>query len=307
MGRKNKNNKRVLVVLVVLFLLSIGLSSSYYFLRYKKVQREYNSREKIDVYDEELSKKENRIKELEKEINDINSIDIAALKKEFFSEAKLLEDRIINGESSAKIAYLTFDDGPYNNTYKYLDVLDKYDVKATFFTTNINGEYCFDNKNVNCHNLYAEYLKRGHTIANHTYTHAIWRGLYSSVDSFMIAVKNQEDLIKEKTGGYVTNILRFPGGSATAGGLKNGIITKLRENGYGYVDWTAQDGDGGELNSTSEAWSNFKSSINQNIEVVLMHDYNNYTLAILPDAITYLRDKGYILLPLFYESNMINK
>ena len=307
MARKNKKNKRSLIVLVILLLLSIGLSSSYYFFRYKKVQKEYNSRQSLESYDKEYSEKENKIKEIEKEINDINSIDITTLKKEYFSEIKLLEDRIISGKSTAKIAYLTFDDGPYNNTYKYLDVLDKYDVKATFFTTNINGEYCFDNKSVNCHNLYAEYLKRGHTIANHTFTHAIWRGLYSSVDSFMTAVQNQEDLIKEKTGGYVTNILRFPGGSATAGGLKNGIITKLREKGYGYVDWTAQDGDGGELNSTSEAWSNFRSSINQDIEVVLMHDYNNYTLAILPDAITYLREKGYILLPLFYESNMINK
>jgi len=307
MAKKDKRNKGSLIFLVILFLLSVCASSSYYFLRYKKVQKEYNSRESLDSYDTEYASKEEKLKEIDQEINDINSINVEELKKDYFSEIKLLEDRIISGESNAKIAYLTFDDGPYYSTYKFLDVLDEYNVKATFFTTNINGEHCYDNKSYNCQTLYAEYLKRGHTIANHTYTHAIWRGLYASVDSFMTAVQNQEDLIKEKTGGYVTNIVRFPGGSPTAGYLKNGIIARLREKGYGYVDWTAQDGDGGELNSTTEAWSNFKSSINQNIEVVLMHDYNRYTLAILPDAITYLRDKGYILLPLFYESNMVNK
>ena len=52
---------------------------------------------------------------------------------------------------------------------------------------------------------------------------------------------------------------------------------------------------------------NFTNSINQNIEVVLFHDYNKITLSILPDAIKYLKDNNYILLPLFYESNMINK
>ena len=32
-----------------------------------------------------------------------------------------------------KRAYLTFDDGPSGNTVEILDILDKYDVKATFF------------------------------------------------------------------------------------------------------------------------------------------------------------------------------
>ena len=78
--------------------------------------------------------------------------------------------------------------------------------------------------------------------------------------------------------------------------------------GYGWVDWTAQDGDGLEsLSSTAEAMNYLKNETQDNIEVILMHDYNEYTLAILPEAIEYLRGKGYTLFPLFYESNMINK
>ncbi len=309
MGRKNKKNKGILVIVVLLIIL-VGIcagSFGYYELVFKDARKKHNSIKGLDSYDKEVTEKENEIKKIDEEINKINSINLDTNKEAFFKEVKALEDRIIAGNSNAKIAYLTFDDGPYYSTYKFLDVLDKYDVKATFFTTNINGDNCYDNKSYNCHLLYQEYLKRGHTIANHTYTHAIFRGLYSSADTFMNAIVNQEEMIKDLTGGYVTKIARFPGGSATAGGLKNTIVERLRARGYGYVDWTAQDGDGGDLNSTDEAWRNFTGSINQNIEVVLFHDYNRYTLSILPRAIEYLQDKGYILLPLFYESNMINK
>ena len=98
-----------------------------------------------------------------------------------------------------KAVYLTFDDGPYYNTYKVLDILDENNVKATFFTISANGEYCYDNKSENCFNLYKEYYKRGHTIANHTYTHAIFKGLYNSSDSFMDAIERQEEHIKNLT------------------------------------------------------------------------------------------------------------
>lgn len=79
--------------------------------------------------------------------------------------------------------------------------------------------------------MYQEYLKRGHTIANHTYSHGIKRGLYNSEKTFIDSVKKQEDLINSQTG-YITNIVRFPGGSATAGKLKNSIIEELRKNNY---------------------------------------------------------------------------
>ena len=156
------------------------------------------------------------------------------------------------------------------------------------------------------HSLYKKIVLDGHTIANHTYSHLIFNGLYSSSTSFINQVVKQEEFIKEKTG-VITNIVRFPGGASTAGNLKNDIIKGLREKKYGWVDWSAQDGDGGYLPNKDVAWNNFTNSINQNIEVVLFHDYNKITLSILPDAIKYLKDNNYILLPLFYESNMINK
>ena len=266
--------------------------------------------------DETLIEKKAILADKEKNLEDLNQkalfyqeIDknTQDLKDKYFGKIKELEEKIKSGESDAKIAYLTFDDGPYYNTHKVLDILDQYDVKATFFTISMNGEYCYDNKSANCYTLYKEYVSRGHTIANHTYTHGIRKGLYASVDSFIDAVDKQEEHIKNMTDGYVTNIVRFPGGSSTAGSLKNSIANALVAKGYGWVDWTAGDGDGGGLSSVDQAWANLKPTINDKIEVILFHDYSRITTSILPDVITYLKDNGYQLYPLFHDSVMIHK
>lgn len=307
MENKNRRNKKnVIIYLVFVLLLSFNI---FIYFEIKSLSREYINLDKI--YEEKktfYNQKENETLKIADQIKQIEDLDnnFEEIKKEYFSNIKKLEDEILAGNSNQKIAYLTFDDGPYYNTYNFLDILDKYNVKATFFTTSINGDNCYDRKSENCLLLYKEYLKRGHTIANHTFTHGIRRGLYNSTETFMTAVKNQEERVKAQTG-YVTNIVRFPGGSVTAGKLKNEIIEELRKNNYGWVDWTAQDGDGGSLETKEQAWNIFTSSINENIEVILFHDYNNITLSILPDAIEYLQNNGYILLPLFYESNMVNK
>ena len=311
MAKNIRKSKRKFVITLLIFLAMTSAFAYIYFyidneITTLKTNKNYNSsldyKSLVKIKTEELNKAQEEYAYFEKTEEQLSEV-----KNNYYKALKELEDKVANKEVNLKIAYLTFDDGPYYNTHKVLDILDEYDVKATFFTTSINGEKCYDNGKANCYELYQEYLKRGHTIANHTYTHGIFNGLYRSVDTFMDAVIKQEEHIKEKTGGYITNIVRFPGGSPTAGRLKSGIITELRNRGYGWVDWTANDGDGGNLKSTDQAWSNLKSSIDANIEVVLFHDYDKRTTAILPDVIKWLRSKNYILLPLFYESRMINK
>ena len=306
-----KDKKKIYRIEVILIVTIIFMSSISGFLLYKLPEQKKKYNNITNEYNKVLKKYNDKEKEYDKLLSDLKKYDnidesINTIKNTYFTKIKALEDDILNGKSDRKIAYLTFDDGPYYNTYRIFDILDENDVKATFFTTNINGEYCFDNKSENCWIRYKEYINKGHTIANHTYTHAIFRGLYSSTESFMNAVVMQEELVYNQTG-YTTNILRFPGGSSTAKGLKDPIIEQLRNRGYGWVDWSAQDGDGGELYSTSQAWSYIYNSVNDNIEVILMHDYNGITTEILDDLIKYLKENGYELYPLFYESNMINK
>ena len=313
MEKGNKKGKKgfliteiILLILIIVSLLGCILLNN----KLSEAKKNYlKNKSDYKLAMEKLNTTKVELQNISEELESYKNIDesIESIKKEYFGEIKKLEDEILAGNSNRKIAYITFDDGPYYNTHRVLQILDEGDVKATFFTISMNGEYCYDNKSENCFDMYKEYLKRGHTIANHTYTHAIRYGLYNSVDSFMSAINRQEEHVKNMTGGYTTNITRFPGGSSTAGRLKGSIIEALKAKGYGWVDWTAQDGDGGGLYSEDQAWATLKGSLDSNIEVILFHDYNTITTNILPDVINYLRENGYECYPLFYESNMINK
>ncbi len=313
---KDKRKTRSRLITIIVFSISFIISSLLIINNYFTLTNIYNKNKELKanlalIKDETIEKKQAKEK-LNNDILELNNLDdtISMTKKEVFDLAKKLEDKIINNETNYKIAYLTFDDGPYYSTNQVLDILKKYNIKATFFTIGLDKDTCYDNPNYSCYDTYKKIVDNGHTIANHTYSHLIKGGLYSSVNSFTEQVKKQEELIKNRTG-VTTNILRFPGGSATAnswtGGKLEEIKNWLRNNNYGWVDWTAVDGDGGYLPSYSTAWNYFTGSINENIEVVLFHDYSGITISMLPNAIEYLEDRNYILLPLFYESSKINK
>ena len=310
MGKHGKRIKQSLIIInFVAFIILLVLS----YFQYQSYQEKINNKDEIvKKYQEITNDKEiddRKITEITEKIDELNNIGdkIKEKRQEVFKLAAEAEKVIKKGGSKYKIAYLTFDDGPYYNTYKVLKILKQNKVKATFFTTNVNGEHCYDNKSKNCHEVYAAIAKDNHTLANHTYTHGWNRGLYRNVNTFMDAIKKQENLIKEKTG-VVTNIARFPGGSSTPGATRGKAMKQaLYKAGYGWVDWTAQDGDGGSLPDYATGMKNFKGSIGDKIEVVLFHDYHQVTTAMLPEVIKYLRSKNYIILPLFYESTMIHK
>ena len=310
MGRNKRKSGKILII-INLILSGALLTLSYF--QYQRYQNNVKEKTKvISEYKNIMNDKEmddKKINDINSKIDELNNLDnkIKNTREEVFKLASELENKIKNNETKYKIAYLTFDDGPYYNTYKVLKILKQNKVKATFFTTNTNGEHCYDNRNANCHEVYKAIAKDNHTIANHTYTHGWNRGLYTNVNTFMDAIKKQENLIKEKTG-IITNIARFPGGSSTPGTSRGKLMKEaLYKAGYGWVDWTASDGDGGYLKDYATGWKNFTRSIGEKIEVVLFHDYHAVTTSMLPNVIKYLRENNYIILPLFYESVMINK
>ena len=237
------------------------------------------------------------IDNLEKEILFYNNIEEETNKlyEEYTDNINKLENMIVKKETKAKIAYLTFDDGPYDQTQKYLDVLKKNNVRATFFTL---GKQDYKD-------TYIRIVNEDHTLANHTYYHSIHNGLYKSSDNFMNQVQKLEDLIYSYTG-HKTNIVRFPGGSATAGKYKNEIINKLHNKGYKYVDWNCYTGDGSnDLMAKHDAYYYYQDTCKDDILVILMHDYNYSTLNNLEKIINDLKDRGYILLPLTNKSIMV--
>jgi len=314
MVRDDRKSKIINIIIYIFLSLFLILISFLIYVSYKKYTNEVNINNTLNNELSDIKKmyeEKNEINnEIKNEIDNLNNIDanIANSKQEVFRLAKELEQKIIKKESDKKIAYLTFDDGPYYATHDFLKVLNKYRVKATFFTIGLDKEYCFDNRSKKCYELYKKVVDQGHTIANHSYSHLIFNGLYSSSTALINQVKKHENFIKEKTGA-TTNIFRFPGGSGTAKayGVFDSSVKKLREMNYGWVDWSASNGDGGDPGNKSQALARFKSEINENIEVVLFHDYNRVTLSMLPEAIEYLQKKNYVILPLFYDSVKVNK
>lgn len=309
MGKGHKRKNKLVYFITIPLSLLLILANIYIIYKTIPIQENTNKIENeiknIIVLQNNTNKETDK---LNQEISKLENIDteIENKKEQYYKTLKAFEDKVSNKETNYKIAYLTFDDGPYNLTHKYLEILEKYDVRATFFTIGLDKDRCYDNRNVSCQELYAKEAQAGHTMANHTYSHLIFNGLYSSTTSFINSVKQHEQLIEEKTG-IKTNIVRFPGGIASAGYLKNSITEELRNLGYGWVDWTASNGDGGAVPNSTTAMNNLKKTINEDIEVILFHDYSYITLSILPEAIEYLRSQNYVLLPLFYESRMINK
>ncbi|KAF3893314.1 Glycoside hydrolase/deacetylase [Trichophyton interdigitale] len=67
---------------------------------------------------------------------------------------------------------LTYDDGPYIYTRDLLDILDSFNVKATFFITGINSNKgAIDDPNYPWADLIRRMYNSGHQIASHTWSH----------------------------------------------------------------------------------------------------------------------------------------
>ena len=217
-------------------------------------------------------------------------------KEEGFRQLGELEQKIKAGESTQKIAYLTFDDGPYDNTTEaILDVLKEKGVHATFFLRHRPDHVAQIRREI----------REGHTLANHSYSHKI-KAVYQSADSCIREIRDQQEWLTE-TVGVTPQIYRFPGGSPTAGSKKQAIAAALAADGLGYVDWNCATGDGlpGAL-TTEKAYQTAIGSVGeQKIVVMLMHDYSTATLEALPEIIDTLKAEGYLLMPLFRESVMI--
>ena len=305
-----------IIGIIICLVLIAGFSFTLIFITHE--QRLYKT--EITETNKLIEKQQNNISLIQSEIDAIqNEITenknvekiIKDLKEQYPILMSELESDIIQDRSDAKIAYLTFDDGPYLLTNSYLDVLDEYNVKATFFELEKDAKFGYDEDVVDTYNsIYRRVISSGHTLGNHTSSHIIKRslnGIYNSVDNFMNAILENREFI-ENNFGYTTTIMRFPGGSSTAGELKDEIVERLNEEHYGYVDWNSATGDGGSLVSPNQSVANILETTNdRKFLVVLMHDYSENTLEALPRIIEGLRDQGYTLLPLFYESTMVEK
>ena len=197
--------------------------------------------------------------------------------------------KILDKKKNIGTIYLTFDDGPSNNTSKILDILKQEDIKATFFLVNFNSSY-----NPAVKRIYDE----GHSIGIHSYTHN-YKLIYSSVSAYFDDLNKMNDKIKTITGSD-TKLLRFPGGSSnTISSFNKGIMTTLVKEvtnaGYHYFDWNVDSSDAWSARNSNDVYNNVVNNLKKGTNIVLMHDLssNEKTVNALEKIIKDAKEKGY--------------
>lgn len=185
------------------------------------------------------------------------------------------------GQEEIHKVYLTFDDGPSIYTNDILDILDSYNVKATFFVVGKEG--------TNAEEALQRIVDEGHTLGMHSYSHK-YKELYESMDSFTQDFARIRDSIYQATG-VESVCYRFPGGSSnTVSEIDmHDFIDYLDSQGVEYYDWNVSSGDGGSMKlSTDTLLENCTKDIDtRDTSIILLHDSAEKptTVEALPDII----------------------
>lgn len=192
-----------------------------------------------------------------------------------------------------KSIYLTFDDGPGPYTEELLDILKKYDVKATFFVTDQNLTKGYDN-------AIKRAYEEGHTIGLHSATHN-YGYIYSSVDNYFNDLYAIQSKVYAITG-FRPMLIRFPGGGSNTVSktYDNGTkimsqLTKAVEaKGFRYFDWNVVSGDAGETTNTARVVSNVINALgSKSTYVVLQHDIKKFSVDAVEAIIQFGLSHGY--------------
>lgn len=298
-GMRKDRDKKIVFAIIIFSI--IGIIASLGFIFYNKHKIVEASAQNTNVITEEVSMSDNSANiegksdnAEDKEVSNSQPSDDANGNKQISEDVQKFIDSVKNiyNGTDGKRVFLTFDDGPTKEvTPHILDILDKYNIKATFFVLGTRVE---QNPDI----LKREY-DSGHYIANHSFSHK-YSSIYKSADSVLEEYNRTENAIRVALGNnsYSSNLFRFPGGSY--GGqyekIKKEARKKLNENGIAYLDWSALTYDAEGAKTKDAILSNLKETINgwDNV-VILMHDAadKKITYETLEDVIKYLQGKGY--------------
>lgn len=197
---------------------------------------------------------------------------------------------VLKNSGQKNHAYLTFENGPDETiTPQILDILRRYNIKATFFMTGKEIE-----KNPQ---LCTRVMQEGHLAAVSSYTN-VYSTIYSNEATFMNEVNKTYELIAENApaGIEAFKLVRFPGGSNYT--KTTALAEKLADEGYYQCDWNCSNGD--EVTSVKKTAENLLFYFNKykpqlNNLVIQMHDSADKqpTVDMLSQLIEQLIDEGW--------------
>jgi peptidoglycan/xylan/chitin deacetylase (PgdA/CDA1 family) len=174
---------------------------------------------------------------------------------------------------------LTFDDGPYNDTNELLDVLDQYNVKATFFICGNNlGKGRIDDDSNPWPSVLQRMHSSGHQMASHSWTHQDLALVNSTIRQKQVVYN---EMAFRNLFGFFPTYFRPPYGDCKSASGCLGDVTDL---GYHVVTWNIDTKDylnddpnliQNSKDTFSEAVSNDSST---NAYVELSHDIHYETV-----------------------------
>lgn len=187
----------------------------------------------------------------------------------------------VNNRDAGKCVALTFDDGPHPQyTPMILDILDKYDAKATFFVIGKNAKSYPD--------IVKDEVARGHEIGNHTYSHPDLKKI--SADEFLMEIQKTSDIIYDITG-KTPILFRPPGGY-----INNDIVKEVLSCDSKTVLWSwRQDTKDWACPGVDCIVSGVLDNLKDG-DIILFHDYNSGkspTPKALEQILEKLTEKGY--------------
>lgn len=188
---------------------------------------------------------------------------------------------IYSVETDEKKVAISFDAAWGNEqTPELLDILDRYDVKATFFLV---GQWVD-----NFPESVKEIAKKGHDVENHSNTHAHMPEL--SLEGMTEEIVSCNDKIKALTGKCPT-LFRPPYGD-----YNNNVVGAVKNQNMYCIQWDVDSLDWKDL-SADEITQRVTSKL-QNGSIVLLHNGAKNTPAALPSIIEGIKAQGYELVPI---------
>ncbi len=177
-------------------------------------------------------------------------------------------------DSKKPMVALTYDDGPHDvNTHRILDVLERYNARATFFVVGSRVEYYSS--------CVVRADKLGCEIGNHSYSHVIYTTV--SREKMLDEINKTNALIKRFTGKDV-RVARAPGGSVGQSAALTGLP---------FIQWSIDTRDW-ESRSADKVTGIIKNQVRDG-SIILMHDLYGSTAQATENVVPWLIQKGYQL------------
>ncbi|MBP9848708.1 MAG: polysaccharide deacetylase family protein [Flavobacterium sp.] len=171
---------------------------------------------------------------------------------------------------------ITFDDGPHEKTSEILDILMKYNAKATFF--------CIGKQIEKHPEILKRILNEGHIVGNHSYSHSKWNGFFSTQKN--ISEIEQTNTLVSQLVNKKIRLFRPPFGVTNPN-----ISRAVAKTNQIVIGWNIRS-----LDTVIESENAILNRIKNRVKpggIILLHDTSAKTVSVLEQLLLFLQSESY--------------